>query len=470
MHVSLWPKGLIGRITAVILIAIVLEFIGSIHLHGQVDTYTTREDHARRVAEMLVVGERLLKDASPPEEQVILDSLSTEHLKAELRNEEPRFQQEQNANLDRLRAQIVNWEPSLKNNLLRLGTAAPNDRSKPTDLVGAMQLDDGQWLFFRSRDIFGRWPLLYRTVAIAAILAGGLLLAAAMLIHGLGAPLRALAQAADNVGHGDPVTVTVAETGPRDLNQVARAFNAMQARIGRLIADRTQALAAVGHDLRTPLTRMRLRTGLLDDDETREAMEADILEMEAMLDSVLAYLKGDSDNEAQRTVDIAALVSTLVDANADLGRDATYQGPNHLVLQTRPLAMKRAIGNLIENGLKYGDRVRVSLDAVDGQARLRIDDDGPGIPEAELENVIAPFFRLDTARSRDTGGLGLGLSIVANVVEREGGRFSLTNLPDGGLRAELLLPQEQRPNPAQPLSGSDASHPNRTKKALSSEA
>lgn len=447
MHVSLWPKGLIGRITAVILIAIVLEFIGSIHLHGQVDTYTTREDHARRVAEMLVVGQRLLRDTSPAEEQVVLDSLSTEHLKAELRPAEPHFQREQNGNLDRLRAQIVNWEPSLRSNVLRLGTAAPNDRSKPTDLVGAMQLHDGRWLYFRSRDIFGRWPLLYRTVAIAAILAGGLLLAAAMLIHGLGAPLRALAQAADNVGHGDPVTVTVAETGPRDLNQVARAFNAMQARISRLITDRTQALAAVGHDLRTPLTRMRLRTGLLDDDETREAMEADILEMEAMLDSVLAYLKGDTDNEARRTVDLAALVSTIVDDNIDLGRPATYEGPDHLVLQTRPLAMKRAIANLIENGLKYGDRAQVQLDVVEGEARLRIDDDGPGIPEAELESVIAPFFRLDAARSRDTSGLGLGLSIVATAVEREGGRFKLSNLPEKGLRAEILLPVEARTTP-----------------------
>jgi len=441
MHITLWPKGLIGRITAVILIAIVLEFIGSILLHDQVDTYTTREDHARRVAELLVVGERLLKEAPPEDRHIILQSLSTKHLTAQL-SDRPSVKPTTDEKLNRLRTQIVAWEPSLDNNTLRLATAAPSERGKGQDLVGAMQMEDGHWLEFRSRDLFGRWPMLYRTVGTAAILAGGVLLAAAMLVHSLGAPLRALAEAADNVGHGE--TVTVLERGPRDLSQVARAFNAMQTRISRLIADRTQALAAVGHDLRTPLTRMRLRAGFMVDPENREAMEADICEMETMLDSVLAYLKGDSDNEPHRRIDLAALVSTLVDANADLGRDAIYEGPDHLVLETRPLAMKRAISNLIENGLKYGDRVRVGLDRADGEVRIRVEDDGPGIPEEELEHVTSPFFRLDEARGRDTGGLGLGLSIVCNVVEREGGRLRLSNLAKGGLCAEILLPMAER--------------------------
>jgi signal transduction histidine kinase len=257
-------------------------------------------------------------------------------------------------------------------------------------------------------------------------------------VHTLGTPLRALADAADKVGHGKPVTVL--ERGPRDLSKVARAFNAMQARIGRLIADRTQALAAVGHDLRTPLTRMRLRIDLIPDRDAREAMEADIVEMEAMLDSVLAYLSGDSEGAPPRMIDLAALISTVVDANADLGRKVSYEGPDRLLLTLRSLPMKRALGNLIENGLKYGGRVRVRLDRDGDQARIRVEDDGPGIPEADLRQVTAPFFRLDEARRRDTGGLGLGLAIVANVVEREAGVLRLSNLAEGGLRAEILLP------------------------------
>lgn len=441
MHVTLWPKGLIGRVIAVILAALVLEFMGSILIHDQVDRFTLREDHARRVAELLVVGKRLLAEAPPSERRAVLSSLSTEHLKVELRPSPAIPSSDADAALDRMRLQIVEWEPSLRTNSLRLGAAAPSGRAGGRDLVGAMQLESGEWLHFWSRNTFGHWPQLYRTLGTATILAAGVLLAAAMLVHTIGAPLRALAQAADNVGHGRPVTVV--EKGPKDLSAVARAFNAMQARIGRLIADRTQALAAVGHDLRTPLARMRLRAGLMKDADTREAMESDILEMEAMLDSVLTYLRGEGDGESVRSLDFAALVATLAEANADLGRPVSYEGPDHLVLATRPLSMKRAIGNLVENGLRHGTHVRIRLADRGDHARLRIEDDGPGIPEAELQRVLTPFFRLDDARQRDTGGLGLGLAIVANAVEREAGTLTLSNLPEGGLRAEIRLPMPE---------------------------
>jgi signal transduction histidine kinase len=441
MHVTLWPKGLMGRVIAVILTALVLEFMGSVLIHDQVDRFTLREDHARRVAELLVVGKRLLAAAPPSERQGILDSLSTEHLKVELRPTPAIPSSDADPGLDRMRLQIVEWEPSLRNNSLRLGAAEPTNPGGARDLVGALRLEDGAWLHFWSRNTFGHWPQLYRTLITATILAAGVLLAAAMLVHTIGAPLRALAQAADSVGHGR--SVTVLEKGPKDLSAVARAFNAMQARISRLIADRTQALAAVGHDLRTPLARMRLRTGLMKDDDTREAMESDILEMEAMLDSVLTYLRGEGDGEDPRSLDFAALVATLAEANTDVGRNVSYEGPDHLVLKTRPLSMKRAIGNLVENGLRHGTRVRLQLADLGDHARLRVEDDGPGIPEAELEHVLAPFFRLDDARQRDTGGLGLGLAIVSNAVEREAGSLALSNLPRGGLRAEIRLPMPE---------------------------
>jgi len=264
------------------------------------------------------------------------------------------------------------------------------------------------------------------------------LVASGVLVHTLGTPLRSLAQAADKVGHGAPVTVL--EQGPRDLVQVARAFNAMQARIGRLIADRSQTLAAVGHDLRTPLTRMRLRLDLLPAGEARQAMTADVDEMEIMLDSVLAYLSGGEAEGPPRMVDLAALISTLVDSSADLGRSVTFEGPDRLSTLVRPMALKRAVSNLIENGLKYGGAVHVRLENANGTARIQVTDRGPGIPEDELEHVLTPFFRLDAARRRDTGGLGLGLPIVANAVERESGVLSLRNRPEGGLEAVITLP------------------------------
>lgn len=437
-HVTLWPSGLIGRVTAVILIAIVLEFIGSILLHDQIDRYTVSEDHARRVAELLVVGERLLHDAAESETQTVLNDLSTQHLRVEIRPDPVAEPAKPNAMLANMRQQIGRWEPSLRGKILRLSTAPSADRNGREDLIGSLALQDGRWLQFRSRDVWGHWPQLYRTIGAATILAGGVLLAAAMVVHTLGSPLRGLAEAADRVGHGSPVMVL--ERGPRDLRQVSRAFNAMQARISGLINDRTQALAAVGHDLRTPLTRMRLRTGFMVDPENREAMESDIAEMETMLDSVLAYLSGDNDTEPRKRIDLTSMVSTLVDADADLGRDVSWEGPDHLLVEVRPLALKRALSNLIENGLKYGDRVVVRLARLSDEVQILVCDDGPGIPEDELSHVVTPFFRLDEARMRNTGGLGLGLTIVSKAVEREGGRLALSNRPGGGLQAEIRLP------------------------------
>ncbi|HVJ03753.1 MAG TPA: ATP-binding protein, partial [Sphingomonas sp.] len=218
------------------------------------------------------------------------------------------------------------------------------------------------------------------------------------------------------------------------------SFNRMRARIQRLIADRTQALAAVGHDLRTPLARLRLRADNIADAELRDAVEADVAEMEAMVASLLAYLGGESGTEALVTADLAVLCATVCDDAADHGRDARYEGPEHLEVQVRPLTLKRAISNLVENALHYGTQVTVTLRAEATRVVIGVEDDGPGIPEAQLARVIEPFVRLDAARARDTIGLGLGLSIVARAVSEHGGTLTLANRPAGGLRAEIALP------------------------------
>lgn len=422
----------IGRLTIVFIAAILFQFAGSIVLHEHVDRLTLREDHARRIAELLVVGGGLLADA-PPNEQTILRSLSTAHLKVAIDDEFVALPK--GAELTDVARGIVAWEPGLADKDIRL-SKAPDGRSR--DLIGAMQLADGRWLHFRSRDTFGRWPLLYRTFGTAAILTVTILICAAMLINALAAPLRALATAADHVGEG--AAVTVSERGPRDLMEVARAFNTMQERIARLIADRSLALAAVSHDLRTPLARLRLRADLISNPDERRTVTNDVIEMQSMLDSVLALLSGDGDPEAPRAIDLAALITTLVNDDTDAGYDVTYTGPERLPVSTRPVALKRALRNLVENGLKYGYRVRVGLAHSGDRAIITVDDDGPGIPEADIPLVTEPFVRLDAARRRNTPGLGLGLSVAARVAEREGGALRLTNRPEGGLRAELLLP------------------------------
>jgi signal transduction histidine kinase len=195
----------------------------------------------------------------------------------------------------------------------------------------------------------------------------------------------------------------------------------------------------VGHDLRTPLARLQLRLETVKDPEVQQAMGGDLEEMGAMLESLLAFLGGEKDPEPPVRADIAVSIATIVDAFQDHDQDVTYDGPDHLEMDVRALSLRRAVRNLIENALHYGDRARVSLERVGAEILIRIDDDGPGIPRERLEEVLRPFSRLDDSRGRNTRGLGLGLAIVAKAVKAEGGQLTLANRPEGGLRAEICL-------------------------------
>jgi signal transduction histidine kinase len=232
----------------------------------------------------------------------------------------------------------------------------------------------------------------------------------------------------------------VSEAGPGEVRRVVAAFNRMQARIHRLIDDRTRALAAVGHDLRTPLARLRLRAERVADAELRDTLDSDLTEMEAMIASLLAFLGGEGEPEQPVLIDLAVLSATVADEAADLGNDVTYDGPDHFDCRLRPSGMKRALVNLVENAVHHADTVCVRLAVQDEAVVLAVEDDGPGIPEDSLPLVLEPFVRLDTARKRDTIGFGLGLSIVVRAVEAEGGQFRLSNRPSGGLCAEIRLP------------------------------
>jgi two-component system osmolarity sensor histidine kinase EnvZ len=282
------------------------------------------------------------------------------------------------------------------------------------------------------------WAVLLSSVGSAFILGLGVIAAAALVLRNLSRPLRSLAEAADKVGQG--AHVRIAESGAGDLKLVAQAFNAMQDRIAGLLKTRTEALAAVGHDLRTPLARLRLRAGFVKDADAREALEADVDEMTAMLDSLLAYLGGQEDPEPRRRTDLAAIAMTLVDDATDAERLAVYAGLDHLPVLVRPIRLKRAISNVVENALHYGGGAALTLAREGDTAVLAVEDDGPGIPEDELASVLLPFHRLDSARARNTAGLGLGLTIVQQILHRENGSLVLKNRPQGGLRVELRLP------------------------------
>ena len=263
-------------------------------------------------------------------------------------------------------------------------------------------------------------------------------------VRQLTAPVRTLADAAERLGRDVINAPNRPEVGPTEIVTAALAFNTMASRIRRFVQDRTFLLTAIGHDLRTPITRLKLRAEYMEDDEQRMKMLADLDEMESMVAATLAFGRDIAASEAVGRMDLAVLLRTILDEAADGDPDhaqaLSYTGPEHLPVQARPLSLKRALTNLIGNALKYGDAARVTLGVLQPNvAQIFIDDDGPGIGAENTDFVFEPFRRLETSRNRETGGSGLGLSIARNIIRAHGGDITLHNR-DVGLRVTVSLP------------------------------
>jgi signal transduction histidine kinase len=418
--------GLLGRLIAILLLTTLIEFGASTLLYERASQFSVQDDEARRLAEHLVISRRLVAERPPGQRALMAADLSTDRYGLRWQTALPPPPPIA-PSLDRMRRQVVAWEPSLAAADLRLALISPGRSSVVT---GGLKLPDGSWLYFRTLEPVHGLNLATERVLLALIPAIALLLLGGTLIRRALLPLRRLALAADRFGGGVPERVP--EQGPADVARVVAAFNRMGARIHQLLGDRTQALAAVGHDLRTPLARLRLRT---------DAVAGDVAEMEAMIGSLLAYLGGESDPEPPARTDVAVLCATLVDRADDAGHDVDYIGPDHLEAVVRASDLKRAVGNLLDNALHYGTAATLTLIDTADALVIRVEDDGTGIPAHELARVMEPFVRLDDARGRNTEGFGLGLAIVRRLIEAEGGTVTLANRPEGGLRAELTLPR-----------------------------
>ena len=281
-----------------------------------------------------------------------------------------------------------------------------------------------------------------------ALTLGVVITVSLLAVRWLARPLQEMADAANAFAH-DIDSPPLPTAGPVEVQRAAEAFNFMQARLRQLVVERGRALAAVSHDLRTPLTRMRLRAELIDDPALQAKLNADIDTMQAMVNGVLAYLRGLEDAEPAQAINMEALLHSLVDDEQSLGRTVSLAERPRGQAAPAPYAgklsiLRRAIGNLLDNAVAYGQSVTVRLHDTATELRIVIEDDGPGIPQADLQRVTEPFVRLDVARGLDTGGVGLGLSIVRDAAATHGGRLLLENRGEGGLRASLVLPREPR--------------------------
>ncbi|MDO9597094.1 MAG: ATP-binding protein [Azoarcus sp.] len=258
-------------------------------------------------------------------------------------------------------------------------------------------------------------------------------------------PLQQMTDAATAFAH-DLDAAPLDESGPVEVRRAAQAFNFMQQRLRRLVVERGRALAAVSHDLRTPLMRMRLRAELVDDPALQDKLNADIDAMQAMVNGVLAYLRGLEDAEPAQLINMGALLSSVIEDERGLGREVALVeraagGAAPAPYNGKLSILKRAITNILDNAVAHGQHVSVRIEDSPHMLQVVIEDDGPGIPEADLERVTEPFVRIDAARRLDTGGVGLGLAIARDAAAYHGGQLSLTNRTSGGLRACLLLPR-----------------------------
>ncbi|HTP97551.1 MAG TPA: ATP-binding protein [Burkholderiales bacterium] len=306
--------------------------------------------------------------------------------------------------------------------------------------VVQVQLNDGARVTFDSRlpeETFS-WP--YRLLATLLIALGSVTLLSLVAVRWVTRPLKTLADAAEELGR-DINRAPLPERGPLEVERAARAFNTMQRRLAGFLQSRTRILAAMSHDLKTPITRLRLRAELLDDAQVRGKFVRDLEEMEAMVAGSLDFMRGLEQRETVQPIDVGALLESLQADARETGGAVTIEGTARRPYPGRPQALKRCLGNLIDNAIKYGQSARVRVEDGDDRLLIRVRDSGPGIPQAELTRVFEPFYRVEASRSRDTGGTGLGLTIAQQIAQAHGGELTLVNAEGGGLEAALTLPR-----------------------------
>lgn len=463
----LWARSLSGRLVGVLLLALALSQGVSLFIYR-----SERTKAMRNVLREECVGRATsafrLAEATPPEQRAeVLETVGTLLTRYWLTETPPESG--------------IGWQRTAKERLLRptwiVGRANPanslflNDRTldhfspspwehlapddsilhQPARLIElsqwngfglAIELDDGTWL----NTVFAKPAYLVSNTATRGYYAGLaftaviFVLAAWYIALRISRPLRRLTQSAEKLGRGGELEL-LAEEGPDDIRSTLAAFNRMQIRLRRFIEDRTRMLAAIGHDLRTPITSLRLRAEFVADEETRGKLVATLDEMQAMSEAALAFARSEAESEPSRSVDLAALLESLCDDLADLGWDVEFVNRDgRLPYLCRPDALRRAVRNVIENAVRYGDRARVFLHSQKDGLAIVVEDDGPGIEEADRERVFAPFVRLEGSRNRSTGGVGLGLAIARSILRNHGGDIVLACSEQTRFTVNLQLP------------------------------
>jgi signal transduction histidine kinase len=307
--------------------------------------------------------------------------------------------------------------------------------------VLAVPLADDSWLVFTALNRTWGLPLVYRVMIRLVFLGVSIVVVSIIAARQVLKPVKQLAEAVRRFDL-NALSPPMVESGPREIRNVIQVFNAMQAQIQRFVTHRTIMLAAISHDLRTPLTRIRLRGEYIEDDRQQARLFRDVDEMQTMIDGALAFFRDDAIAEKITTFDVPRLLLTITDDYSDQGVEITYSGPTRALYFGRPFALKRAFTNIIDNAIKYATPPQIELLEGDGALMILILDLGPGIPAHAIADVFRPYFRLEKSRNRTTGGVGLGLTATEAIVNAHGGEITLQNRPERGLEVRISLPYD----------------------------
>ncbi len=447
----LWPRSLFGRLTLVLLSGLILaQLISAAISLSERDSALFRfsdAQWAQRVTQIV----RLMDSLDVKERQRIAAVLTTPRQLVSLSDRpvadgkpDPASADYQAALAELLGAghavRVVVAERTPQEAVAGVPTAVDAPRIPRSEhVLTQVQLKDGSWLNLDHPRPWSVTDSPARLLLSLAVLLLSVLLLSFLAVRRLTRPLSLLAKAADELGrdiHRPPLP----ERGPLEVRAAIAAFNTMQARLRDYIFERTRILTAVSHDLRTPITRLRLRAELLQDETLRTKLVRDLQDMENMTNATLAFLRGFEDREALQSVDLMALLESLETDSMDMGYDVQLLGHIRRPVLLRPRALRRLLDNLVTNAIRYGKRAIITVEDLGADVVIRVRDAGPGIPVEELDKVFEPYYRLEPARSQEGGGTGLGLSIARNIAELHGGSLVLQNNPAGGLEAILTLP------------------------------
>jgi signal transduction histidine kinase len=426
-------RGFVGRSIWVVVAIVLVQLTASVAFYSAIDRQTLREDHARRIAELLVVGERVSKLGQADFDQV----MSSHYLQAEivvLPPEGPPISRAQTGEANAIADYVRRWEPALAKQPLRLWSESRPEGGR--DLVGVMGLKDGRWLTFRSRNFPRPWPIALRAVATTLVFSLACVGLGAYALRQLGEPLRRLTEASRHVGESPPSPIVV--EGPNDIVELGRAFNDMQRRIAGLIEDQAKAMEALSHDLRTPLARLTLAADYIEPDDIKTLVADNVGELDAMLRSLADWLRAQHSASAPEAVDLPALIQGVMARWPDAVR---YDGAKTLTVTTHRGPLEQALIRLIDNAVRFGGqaKVRLTADGPDGPL-IEVLDQGPGLTDEAMARIYEPFFRGDAARARDTGGFGLGIPTAERLIKRFGGKLAITNREGGGVSARIWPP------------------------------